>query len=267
MCAMGFKGAPPIELRYLGPLERERVDARKKPPKSAEGRERSTTSKEPPSFELLQPLTWVSEDGTAKVPAGFVTDFASVPRFLWGLIASYGKQTLPAILHDYASWKAKTLAERRAADDLFRVALEDQGVANLRATAMWAAVGLATQRDDTLSDWVPWRGARYIAQMLIGVLTIWGAVFMPIFTCSWWPWNLLWVLLLFVPQAFGWIWGVDQHRMLTGTYVFALFLPLLVGAGLNALAYFVISWVAWKVTGGKGAAPDLRSTIKLDFGP
>ena len=31
---------------------------------------------------------------------GNSTDFASVPPFLWGLIANYGTQTLPAIMHD-----------------------------------------------------------------------------------------------------------------------------------------------------------------------
>jgi hypothetical protein len=34
------------------------------------------------------------------VAKGIDTDLASVPPFLWGVIASYGHHTLPAILHD-----------------------------------------------------------------------------------------------------------------------------------------------------------------------
>ena len=70
---------------------------------------------------------------------GNSTDFASVPPFLWGLIANYGTQTLPAIMHDalvgqlLREPEEQRLALRREADELFRVALIDNGVHRLRA--------------------------------------------------------------------------------------------------------------------------------------
>ena len=35
------------------------------------------------------------------VPAGFVTDWASVPRFLWPMIPPMGRWSVPALVHDY----------------------------------------------------------------------------------------------------------------------------------------------------------------------
>ena len=36
-----------------------------------------------------------------KVPAGFVTDFATIPQFLWGIFPPTGKYTKAAVIHDY----------------------------------------------------------------------------------------------------------------------------------------------------------------------
>lgn len=78
--------------------------------------------------------------------AGTTTDLASVPQLLWGFLASYGRQTLPAIMHDHLCDEAERLkppadyAARRAADDLFRQALRDEGVDGARAATFWAGV-------------------------------------------------------------------------------------------------------------------------------
>src|SRR5690625_4394114 len=81
------------------------------------------------------------------VPAGFVTDLASVPALLWGVIASYGRQTLPAVLHDVlydAARRAGTMRTgrrlRREADVLFRATLRENGAGPVRQWLMWAAV-------------------------------------------------------------------------------------------------------------------------------
>jgi len=84
------------------------------------------------------------------VPQGLVTDLASVPVPLWGVIASYGRQTLPAILHDAASRELATSdapasarrAARRDADHLFRETLRQSGTGPVRRLLMWAAVRL-----------------------------------------------------------------------------------------------------------------------------
>jgi len=91
---------------------------------------------------------WRGESVEQRVPAGLVTDLASVPMPLWGVIASYGRQTLPAVLHD--AWtraladsggSAATLrAGRRDADRLFRSTLRESGTGPVRRWLMWSAV-------------------------------------------------------------------------------------------------------------------------------
>ncbi|WP_448630528.1 DUF1353 domain-containing protein [Cellulomonas soli] len=82
------------------------------------------------------------------VPRGMETDLASVPMFLWGVIASYGRQTLPALLHDRLCWAAQQPDQpapyrrraRRQADDQFRRTLRASGSGLIRRWLMWAAV-------------------------------------------------------------------------------------------------------------------------------
>ena len=39
--------------------------------------------------------------GIVVVPAGFATDFASVPRAFWRLLPPFGEYMLAAVVHDY----------------------------------------------------------------------------------------------------------------------------------------------------------------------
>ncbi|WP_413449948.1 DUF1353 domain-containing protein [Georgenia phoenicis] len=91
--------------------------------------------------------TWSRAAVQHVVPAGFVTDLASVPAPLWGVIASYGRQTLPAVLHDlhYAAARAAPTAPharrvRREADELFCATLRETGAGPVRQWLMWAGV-------------------------------------------------------------------------------------------------------------------------------
>ena len=55
---------------------------------------------------VRQPLTYtigVSQDSVT-VPAGFVTDFASIPQALQSIIRANGPYILPAVVHDYLYW-------------------------------------------------------------------------------------------------------------------------------------------------------------------
>lgn len=79
------------------------------------------------------------------VPAGFETDFASVPRFFWrlfppagsGVGAAYGRA---AVIHDYLYRTPGACVSRRAADRIFREAMEAEGVAGWRRWTLWLAV-------------------------------------------------------------------------------------------------------------------------------
>jgi len=75
---------------------------------------------------------------TFVVPAGFDTDFASVPRALWSLVPPTGVYTRAAVLHD---WLYRTGATtRRDADRVFRAVMLELRTRRLRALLMWAAV-------------------------------------------------------------------------------------------------------------------------------
>jgi hypothetical protein len=118
------------------------------------------------TWRVLAPLIWTGTQGdTFTVPVGFVTDFATVPRFLIWKIRPYGPYTRAAVLHDWllvelAEWIARrrdfnqgkigvsvTLdppATSREVDGIFRRAMEDLGVSWVTRWQMWAAVRLAS---------------------------------------------------------------------------------------------------------------------------
>jgi len=97
---------------------------------------------------------WRPADVEFVAPSGMLTDLASVPRFLWGVIASYGRQTLPAILHDQLCYAAAmpglpvpfSRGQRREADGVFRRALELSGAGPVRRWLMWSAVRLGGRK-------------------------------------------------------------------------------------------------------------------------
>lgn len=96
------------------------------------------------------------------VAAGNTTDLASVPGFLWGILAPYGRHLRPALLHDHRCAVAEgVLPEdadnrdaagrpmppgrtgvqvRTEADDLFREALRSEGVGPARSWMFWTGV-------------------------------------------------------------------------------------------------------------------------------
>ena len=53
-------------------------------------------------FELAEDCSVAYNNRTIVIPAGYKTDFASVPRCLWSLIPPHGRMAIPAVVHDYA---------------------------------------------------------------------------------------------------------------------------------------------------------------------
>lgn len=74
------------------------------------------------------------------VPAGFVTDLASIPRIFWSVLPTDGVYTFPAIVHDYLYW-TQTLP-REVADDVLRQGMDDMKVPAVDAWAIHKAVRL-----------------------------------------------------------------------------------------------------------------------------
>lgn len=113
------------------------------------------------TWRLTRPLIWTGTQGdTFTVPAGFVTDFATVPRFLHWIVLPYGAYTRAAVLHDWlltelATWTdnhqgdvtlpvqillAAPPAKSRDCDGIFRRVMQDLGVPWAKRWTMWAAV-------------------------------------------------------------------------------------------------------------------------------
>jgi hypothetical protein len=84
------------------------------------------------------------------VPAGFRTDFASVPRVVTWLVPRFGAYTLAAILHDWLCREGidSGAVTSREADGIFRRVMRESGVPVLRRWMMWAGVRWGALTDE-----------------------------------------------------------------------------------------------------------------------
>jgi len=222
-------------------------------------------------FQLEQGFAWIDpRDGSrTEIPAHDVTrpptdphnstDLASVPSFLWGLVASYGHQTLPAILHDALSDRAdeappaQQFAVRRAADDAFRVTLRESGVTTLRATTMWAVVSM--QR---YLRFRPALGAVLVAQAVLGGLAIIATVVLGLLG------HPLLLLVGLAPAALALAWGRDAPVLIAGSYLGALYSPLIISAAIASVVEYLIALVVFVITGLRGAPPRPGPTLRKE---
>jgi hypothetical protein len=109
------------------------------------------------TFVLVEPLQYASAvlDGVLTVPAGFPTDFASIPRGLWNILPPVGKYDAGAVCHDRlyrdGGFGGRAIA-RGVADRVLREAMEVSGVNRVQRWLIYA--GLRT------GGWVVWRRYR-----------------------------------------------------------------------------------------------------------
>lgn len=90
-------------------------------------------------WRLTSPLRYeVAPSRIIEVPAGFYTDFASIPRFMYLTTPPIGAYDAAAVLHDYLYFAQATT--RAQADGIFRQAMADSGVSTYTRTKMWLAV-------------------------------------------------------------------------------------------------------------------------------
>lgn len=133
-------------------------------------------------FYLQKPLRWVPDGSAAgahrpvEVPAGFVTDLASVPQIFWNILPPQGRYAYPAIIHDYLYWFQP--CERDAADEVLKVAMGEMRVEPEQAITIYKAVRLAGSKawasnraereaggrrvltrfpDDVVTTWAEWK--------------------------------------------------------------------------------------------------------------
>ena len=77
---------------------------------------------------------------SVSVPAGFVTDFASIPRALWTALPRDGDYVWAAVVHDYLYWYQTTTKD--IADDVLKAAMIDFKIPLVQRTAIYEGVHL-----------------------------------------------------------------------------------------------------------------------------
>lgn len=113
---------PLADPRFLDPLILEYIDGR--------------TWKVVEEFDYRTDIDmlWV-----VKVPAGFETDFASVPRFLWRILPPTGRYGKAACVHDYL-YRTPGIAPKADADSIFLEAMQALGVGWWTRNVMYQGV-------------------------------------------------------------------------------------------------------------------------------
>ena len=109
-------------------------------------------------WAVQRPLEYRTGEGDGErivVPAGFVTDLASVPRAVWSFYPPDGPWAKAAIIHDFLYFTKGTGVwhkhqgisrekpySRREADDILREAMADRKVGAWEQTVIWSSVRL-----------------------------------------------------------------------------------------------------------------------------
>lgn len=84
-------------------------------------------------WRLIEPL--ITPEQT--IPAGFETDGATVPRFLWVLVPRVGRYFRASIVHDYMYVNA--IDSKARADELFLLNMQRDGVPIIKRNVMYFA--------------------------------------------------------------------------------------------------------------------------------
>ena len=191
-CYRVAEGDPEAGMVYLVPGE----DA---PDRDIRTRHALTTD-DPPKQVVIPPTA----DGGS-------TDLASVPWFMWWLVASYGNHTRAALLHDslYVNQGEEEPVPKATADRLFLTAMREpeQKTGVFRHWLMWAAVSLFGNMNRLLGGCC---AVQVLSAWLLtvgGIAWAWG----PTAAWSWWKIVLAVVAVVVLLTILGTSWrlGVD----------------------------------------------------------
>jgi hypothetical protein len=100
-------------------------------------------------FVLTAEWSVLIDEGWVSIPAGTVTDLASIPRILWWIpgLAPMDFGVPAPVMHDWAYRRDGQLSDeihvsRRRADELFRTLARAEGNGRLRCFVAWAMLRL-----------------------------------------------------------------------------------------------------------------------------
>lgn len=134
---------------FLSPLELEFIDGH--------------------NWKVTEPFEYCLGDEASsrrvRIPAGFITDFASVPRGLWNILPPAGPYGKAAVIHDWLYQKRRisyvdehgrvfgvSYADRALADATLEEGMEVLGVGRLTRWAVYHGV--------RVGGWVAWNNYR-----------------------------------------------------------------------------------------------------------
>ena len=103
--------------------------------------ELKTTPIDDKYWEVMEDYYYKTSRGVIRVPKGFRTDYASVPRILRNIINSYGKHGRAAVVHDWLySNQCKIDITREEADKIFSEIMKECGVGSIKRNLMYRMV-------------------------------------------------------------------------------------------------------------------------------
>jgi hypothetical protein len=97
-----------------------------------------------PVYYLTSVIGWNPEARDAntyqpvRVPIGFVTDFASIPRLFWSMLRPDGLYSYAAVVHDYLYWEQ--YLSREDSDSIFKLCMEDFRIDAATIAAVYGGV-------------------------------------------------------------------------------------------------------------------------------
>lgn len=91
-------------------------------------------------FIVTAPYIWRigSTDVTITIPAGFVTDYASIPWPIRGILQKQSTYSRAALIHDYLYWSQA--CSREQSDNLLLIAMKESHVPKLKRRAVYEGV-------------------------------------------------------------------------------------------------------------------------------
>jgi len=97
-------------------------------------------STDPAIFMVAHPLSYKTDNGENKivVPTGFITDLASIPRYLWWWESPHEGTLAPAIIHDYLYWEQS--CKKDEADAVMYLAMQEVGLSKFKIEAIYLGV-------------------------------------------------------------------------------------------------------------------------------
>ncbi len=97
-------------------------------------------------YRVLEDFTYVSEGGEViTVEKGFLTDFASVPRFFRFIIPKTGRYNEATVIHDWLCQLSNAYRyKRKDADKIFLECMEELGVKKFKRGLMYRGVSVYT---------------------------------------------------------------------------------------------------------------------------